>query len=145
MSRQTLIYWISAAFATLFGIIITGFGIYQGVRGQNCQSYADLGCAMGAVFAMAIIPYGASVLFIIGLASLPFKPVSLIGSILSILAGVAHFGLCCITTTWAFNSDGFEMVSNTEAFYFLFPLFFFLTGIALLGLGISGYQSLKQQ
>jgi hypothetical membrane protein len=37
------------------------------------------------------------------------------------------------------------MVSNTEAFYFIFPLFFFLTAIALLGMGISRYQSLKQQ
>ena len=143
MSKHKLTYWISTAFATLFGIIIVGYGIYLIILGQDCRSYADLGCAFGVVFSFVIIPYGVSTLLLVGLASLPFKPVSLIGSILSMLAGIAHFGFCCIIAMWTFTNEGFEMVSNTELFYIIFPLFILLTGISLLGMGISGYQSSK--
>ena len=132
------------AFATLLKIIVIGCGIYLLILGQDCRSYANLGCALGVVFGFIVIPYGVVNLFFIELASLPFKIFRLIGSILSALSGFARIGLCCITTLWAFSSEGMSLLSNSELTYLTFPLFFVTSGIALLGVSVTSYSLPKQ-
>jgi len=137
-------YIVSAVLSALFGILVTGLGIYLLVKGQDCLSYNDYGCAFGTMFSFIIIPYGIAILFFIGLTSVPFRAAQLIGSVFSVLLGFINMGLCCITTTWIFSSDGASLLSNEVISFIVFPLVIFLGGIALMGTGIVGYQRAKQ-
>ncbi len=139
MNKPHPVYWVSAAVTVLCGIAVIGFGIQLVADGQNCKNYADLGCAFRGVFGAAFIPYGALILLLAGLTSLPVRMIRLIGSVLSILAGVMHMGLCCFVVSWALNGASLKEVSG----FLLLPLFIFASAIALLGMGFTGYKSLE--
>lgn len=141
MNKPRPVYWVSAAVTALCGIAVIVFGIQLAADGQDCKNYADLGCAFRGVFGAVFIPYGALILLLAGLASLPVRMIRLIGSVLSMLTGVMHMGLCCFVASWAFNVNGgsFEEI----ALFLLLPLFIFASAIALLGMGFTGYKSLE--
>ena len=144
MNRQSMLFWASVLLSALFGIAITGLGIYLYVNGQDCLSYNDYACAFSAMFSFIVIPYGLVILLFIGLASLPFRIARLIGAVLSALAGFANVGLCCVTTMWALSSDGTNLLSQDMGMFLLFPFAMFLGGLALLGVGVTGYMRAKQ-
>ena len=144
MNRQSMLFWASVLVSALFGIVVTGQGIYLFVNGQDCLSYNDYACAFSAMFSFIIIPYGLVIFLFIGLASLPFRIARLIGAVLSGLTGFANAGLCCITTMWALSSDGENLLSQDMGMFLLYPFAMFLGGLALLGVGILGYLRAKQ-
>ncbi len=139
MNKPPVIYWVSAAVTALCGIALVVFGLQLISTGQDCKNYADLGCAFRGIFGAALILYAALILLLAGLTSLPVRVIRLIGSVASILAGVAHIGLCCFVASWALNAKSFAEASG----FLLLPLFIFTSGIALLGMGFTGYKSLK--
>ncbi|MFZ5880637.1 MAG: hypothetical protein ACOY0R_14815 [Chloroflexota bacterium] len=51
--------WLGALPAILFSLLALGQGVVFLLRGQENQSYADMGSAFAAFFAMLVIPYGA--------------------------------------------------------------------------------------
>ena len=144
MNRQSMLFWASVLISALFGIAVTGLGIYLFVNGQDCLSYNDYACAFSAMFSFVVIPYGLVVFLVIGLASLPFRIARLIGAVFSALTGFTNVGLCCVTTMWALSSDGTNLLSQDTGMFLLFPFVMFLGGLALLGVGILGYLRAKQ-
>jgi hypothetical protein len=144
MNRQSMLFWASVVISALFGVAVTGLGIYLFVNGQDCLSYNDYACAFSAMFSFIIIPYGLAIFLFIGLASLPFRITRLIGAVLSTLTGFANVGLCCVTTMWAFSSDGANLLNQDMGMFLLFPFAMFLGGLALLGVGVTGYMRAKQ-
>jgi hypothetical protein len=114
------------------------------VNGQDCLSYNDYACAFSAMFSFVVIPYGLTIFLFIGLASLPFRIARLIGAVLSALTGFANVGLCCVTTMWALSSDGANLLGQDMGMFLLFPFITFLGGLALLGVGVTGYMRAKQ-
>lgn len=144
MNKQNIFFWVSVAVSTLFGVAVTGLGIYLFVNGQDCLSYNDYACAFSAMFSFIVIPYGLVIFLFIGLACLPFRIARLIGAVLSALTGFANVGLCCVTTMWALSSDGANLLSQDMGMFLLFPFDMFLGGLALLGVGVTGYMRAKQ-
>lgn len=143
MNRQSILFGVSAAISALFGIIIVGMGIYLFVNGQDCLSYNDYACSFSAMFSVFVIPYGSAILLFVGLASLPFKFLKLIGSIFSVLSGVLNVGLGCLTVLGTVANAGGSLISEEMAMFLLFPFGIFLGGLALLGVGILGYVRTK--
>ena len=130
--------------SALFGLIVTGFGIYLAVKGQDCLSYNDYACAFSGMFSFVIIPYGLAILLFVGMTCLPFPVARLIGSVLSALIGVGNVGLCCVVVlgaTTTISTDGSDLTSSLV--FFLFPILIFLGGFALVGVGVFGYLRTK--
>jgi hypothetical protein len=144
MNKQNIFFSVFVAVSALFGVAVTGMGIYLFVNGQDCLSYNDYACAFSAMFSFIVIPYGLAIFLFIGLASLPFRITRLIGAVLSTLTGFANVGLCCVTTMWAFSSDGANLLNQDMGMFLLFPFAMFLGGLALLGVGVTGYMRAKQ-
>jgi hypothetical protein len=45
---------------------------------------------------------------------------------------------------WAFSSDGANLLNQDMGMFLLFPFAMFLGGLALLGVGVTGYMRAKQ-
>ncbi len=145
MKTQNILFWISVTVSALFGLIVTGFGIYLAVKGQDCLSYNDYACAFSGMFSFVIIPCGLAILLFVGMTCLPFPVARLIGSVLSALIGVGNVGLCCVVVlgaTTTISTDGLGLTSSSLVF-FLFPILIFLGGFALVGVGVFGYLRTK--
>ena len=145
MKKQNILFWASVAISALYGLIVTGFGIYLAGKGQDCLSYNDYACAFSGMFSFVIIPYGLAILLFVGIASLPFPVARLIGSILSALIGMGSVGLCCIVVlgaTTTISTDG-AILTGSEMAFFLFPILIFLGGFSLVGVGVFGYLRTK--
>lgn len=145
MKTQNILFGVSVAVSALFGLIVTGLGIYLAVKGQDCLSYNDYACAFSGMFSFVIIPYGVAILLFVGIACLPFPVARLIGAILSALIGMGSVGLCCIVVlgaTTTISTDGTSLIGS-EMVFFLFPFLMFLGGLALVGVGIFGYLRTK--
>lgn len=145
MKTQNILFWISVTVSALFGLIVTGFGIYLAVKGQDCLSYNDYACAFSGMFSFVIIPYGLAILLFVGMTCLPFPVARLIGAILSALIGVGNVGLCCVvvlgaTTTISTDESG---LASSSLVFFLFPILMLLGGFALVGVGVFGYLRTK--
>lgn len=143
MNRRNILFWLFVALSVLFGIAVTGQGISLYLNGQNCRSYNDYACAFRVMFSIVVIPYGLTILLFVGLASLPYKISRLIGSVVSLLLGVANVGLCCVIALGAASNAGRSLVSQEMANFLLLPLGMFLGGLTLLGVGIVGYSRTK--
>ena len=143
MKTQNILFGISVTVSALFGLIVTGFGIYLAVKGQDCLSYNDYACAFSGMFSFVIIPYGLAILLFVGMTCLPFPVARLIGSVLSALIGVGNVGLCCVVVFGAttISTDGSGLTSSLV--FFLFPILIFLGGFALVGVGVFGYLRTK--
>ena len=144
MKTQNILFGISVTVSALFGLIVTGFGIYLAVKGQDCLSYNDYACAFSGMFSFVIIPYGLAILLFVGMTCLPFPVARLIGSVLSALIGVGNVGLCCVVVlgaTTTISTDGSDLTSSLV--FFLFPILIFLGGFALVGVGVFGYLRTK--
>jgi hypothetical protein len=146
MKKQNLLYWVFAAIAILFSVVVIGFGIYITRVGQSCApTYSDPTCALTIIGIFVVIPYGVINLLIIGIASLPFKVMHLIGAVFAALSGLANIGLCCATTLWIASPDSASLLGNdTGIFFLLGPFFIFLWGAALVGVSVTGFQKSKQ-
>lgn len=145
MKTQNILFCISVTVSALFGLIVTGFGIYLAVKGQDCLSYNDYACAFSGMFSLVIIPYGLAILLFVGMTCLPFPVARLIGAVLSALIGVGNVGLCCVVVlgaTTTISTDGSGLTSSSLVF-FLFPILIFLGGFTLVGVGIFGYLRTK--
>ncbi|MBI5293895.1 MAG: hypothetical protein HY869_00355 [Chloroflexi bacterium] len=57
-SKFNAVLWLGALPAILFSLLTLGQGIVFLLRGQESKSYADLGGAFAAFFAVLVIPYG---------------------------------------------------------------------------------------
>ena len=143
MNKQNILYWLFAVASMIFELIVIGYGISLFIRGQNCKSYADLGCAFGAMFSLIFIPYGLVNLLFIGITSLPFKLARLIGGILSTLSAIVLLWLFCFLTLWIISNE--TTTANSEMMSLSFPFFLFLGGASMLGVGIIGFLRFKQQ
>lgn len=143
MNRKNILFWLFVALSGLFGIAVIRQGISLYVNGQDCRSYNDYACAFSAMFSIIVIPYGLTILLFVGLASLPHKIIRLIGSVVSILLGVANIGLSCVIALGAASNAGKSLVSQEMGNFLLLPLGIFLGGLTLLGVGIIGYLRTK--
>ena len=143
MKTQNILFGISVTVSALFGLIVTGFGIYLAVKGQDCLSYNDYACAFSGMFSFVIIPYGLAILLFVGMTCLPFPVARLIGAVLSALIGVGNVGLCCVVVFGAttISTDGSGLTSSLV--FFLFPILIFLGGFSLVGVGVFGYLRTK--
>ena len=143
MKTQNILFGISVTVSALFGLIVTGFGIYLAVKGQDCLSYNDYACAFSGMFSFVIIPYGLAILLFVGMTCLPFLVARLIGAVLSALIGVGNVGLCCVVVFGAttISTDGSGLTSSLV--FFLFPILIFLGGFSLVGVGVFGYLRTK--
>lgn len=143
MSRRNILFWFFVALSVLFGVAVIRQGVNLYVNGQNCRSYNDYGCAFSAMFSFVVVPYGLSIILFVGLASLPHKVICLIGSVFSLLLGVANVGLSCVIALGAAANAGNSLVSQEMVNFLLLPLGILVGGFALLGVGIIGYLRTK--
>ena len=144
MKNSNLGYSISAFLSAVFGFLVVAAGIYLAVKGQDCRSYNDYACAFGVMFSFIVIPYGLIVLLFVGIASLPFSVARLIGSITSMLTGIANIGLCCILVLTIISGGEVTSIRRDSIVILFFPMGIFLGGLALLSTGLFGYQRAKQ-
>jgi hypothetical protein len=143
VNKQNILYWLFAVAAIIFEVIVTGYGISLFIRGQNCKSYADLGCAFGAMLSLIFIPYGLINFLFVGITSLPFKLARLIGGILSTLSAIVLLWLFCLLTLWIISNS--TTTANSEMMGLSFPFFLFLGGASMLGVGVIGFLRFRQQ
>ncbi|NWF64831.1 MAG: hypothetical protein HXY38_11050 [Chloroflexi bacterium] len=143
MKLQNILFWICLIVSTLFGIITIGYGVDLLLAGQDCGSFADMGCAFGIMFSFVFIPYGLVVLVFAGLTTLPFRAARLTGAIFSTLIGFGNVSMCCLTLSWTAGAD-ISSLTTGEMMFFLLPLTLFIGGMALMGLGVLGYQRSRQ-
>lgn len=143
MNRKNILFWLFVALSGLFGIAMIRQGISLYVDGLNCHSYNDYACAFRAMFSMVIIPYGFTILLFVGLASLPYRTIRLIGSVFSILLGIVNLWLFCVIALGAASNAGEDLVSQEMGYFLLRTFGMFLGGFALFGVGIIGYLKTK--
>lgn len=143
MNKQNILFWIFISISALLGIVVTVFGIYLLIKGQDCRSYNDYACAFSAMFSFVIAPYGLAILAFVGLTCLPFRVARLIGAIFSVLTGFGTMSLCCFVMSWTTSADAASLTAE-EMMFFLFPLTLFIGGAALMGVGVTGYLKSKQ-
>ena len=143
MKLQNILFWICLIVSILFGVITIVYGGYLLVSGQDCNSFADMGCAFGGMFSFVIIPYGLATLIFTVLTVLSFRMARLIGSLFSMLLGFGNLSMCCLTLSWTVGAD-VSSLTTSETMFFLLPLVLLLGGMGLMGVGILGYKKTRE-